>query len=248
MAEPNKHNPYETVVLDREPEVPPGGAPDTPSEETAERAGRGRRFLAFALGGALVVVLSGGLAIWQLLGAPAATQGRPAAQALPTTILPTAAPPATAPAVAAETAQPAAQHATAALALAAAPAIPAARAITLGAVGDEWMFDPTQLQVAQDETIALTFVNASRQQHNWVLVRGGDEVAARVNAAGALADAASGYLPADRADVVASIGLVRGGAATVTFAAPEAGTYTYLCTVPGHYDTGMSGTLVVSSQ
>ena len=32
---------------------------------------------------------------------------------------------------------------------------------------------------------------------------------------------------------------------TVTFTAPAAGTYTFLCTVPGHYDTGMSGTLTV---
>ena len=36
-----------------------------------------------------------------------------------------------------------------------------------------------------------------------------------------------------------------GGSETLSFTAPATGSYTYLCTVPGHYPAGMKGALIV---
>jgi azurin len=47
-------------------------------------------------------------------------------------------------------------------------------------------------------------------------------------------------------DVIAHTGLVGPGETVeVTFKAPAAGTYTFLCSFPGHFAAGMKGTLVV---
>jgi azurin len=59
---------------------------------------------------------------------------------------------------------------------------------------------------------------------------------------------ATAYIPAARAsDVLASTALAGGGETVeVTFKAPAAaGTYTFLCSFPGHFAVGMRGTLVV---
>jgi azurin len=126
------------------------------------------------------------------------------------------------------------------------PAAEAARLITISTAREDWLFDPATLEATAGEAISLTFENGSSQRHNWVLVRGGEEVANEVNAAGAEAGRNAGYLPADRANVVASTGLLRGGEReTVSFTAPEAGIYTFMCSVPGHFDTGMGGMLIV---
>ena len=43
-----------------------------------------------------------------------------------------------------------------------------------------------------------------------------------------------------------SVKLVNGGeSGSASFAAPPAGTYTFLCTFPGHFVAGMKGTLTV---
>ena len=91
----------------------------------------------------------------------------------------------------------------------------------------------------------MTFKNGSgAQKHNWILVKGGDDVAAKVDEAGVAAGDAKGYIP-DDANIVAKTKLVDGAATdSITFKA-DPGTYTYLCTFPGHYAAGMKGTLTV---
>ena len=126
------------------------------------------------------------------------------------------------------------------------PAAQAGLALKIGTAGEDWLFSPAAIESSAGETVALTFTNnAAVQRHHWVLVRGGDDVAADVNAAGAEAGEAAGYLVADPRLVAHTVGLVGGGASATLIFTPEAGTYTFLCTVPGHYDTGMSGTLTV---
>jgi azurin len=90
--------------------------------------------------------------------------------------------------------------------------------------------------------VSLTFKNgSSAQKHNWVLVKGGDDVAAKVDEAGATAGEAKGYIPTDP-NILANVKLLDGGASgTATFTAPPPGTYTFLCTFPGHYAAGMKG-------
>jgi azurin len=91
----------------------------------------------------------------------------------------------------------------------------------------------------------VTFNNKSTGlQHNWVLVRGGDDVAAQVDAAGS-ADP-SDYVPDGDPNVVVATKLLNGGQnETVTVPALPAGQYLYICTYPGHYTAGMKGTLTV---
>jgi azurin len=83
--------------------------------------------------------------------------------------------------------------------------------------------------------------------HNFVLVNGGEDVANAVDEAGSAAGEAAGYVPADKANIIASSALLAPGAsATVEFTAPAAGTYTYVCTYPAHLGGGMKGVLTVN--
>ena len=55
----------------------------------------------------------------------------------------------------------------------------------------------------------------------------------------------AGYLPTGD-DVAAGIKVLNPGEnGTATVPALPAGTYTFLCTVPGHYAAGMKGTLTI---
>jgi azurin len=94
--------------------------------------------------------------------------------------------------------------------------------------------------------VTVNFNNGSTvNPHNWVLANGGDDVAARVDQAATTAGPSAGYLPTG-ADVIAGIRQLNPGeSGTASFTAPAAGTYTYICTTPGHFAAGMKGTLTV---
>jgi azurin len=82
--------------------------------------------------------------------------------------------------------------------------------------------------------------------HNFVLLKAGVKAEDFVNAA--MNARATGFIPAEMQDkVIASKGLVGPGETVdVTFNAPmKPGSYTYLCSFPGHYMIGMKGELVV---
>lgn len=82
--------------------------------------------------------------------------------------------------------------------------------------------------------------------HNFVLLTANADAAAFANAA-AMAGATA-YIPAARkGDVLANTAMAGAGETVeVTFKAPAtAGTYTFLCSFPGHFAAGMRGTLVV---
>lgn len=140
---------------------------------------------------------------------------------------------------------------------AAAPkAAAAARTITITAVETPVMkWDVTKIAAKPGETlrIVLKAVGAMPKiaaAHNFVLLKGGlkeSDVVAFTNE-GIMA-AATSYIPAaKKAWVLASTPQLIGAGETteVTFKAPTApGTYPYLCTFPGHYQTGMKGMLTV---
>lgn len=109
----------------------------------------------------------------------------------------------------------------------------------IGVDGEQLAYNKTTMTVPAGQGVTVTFKNDSTsQQHNWVLVQEG-----QADAVDEAATANGGEVPEGTDGVIAAGGLLdSGGSEQIQFQAP-AGTYTYLCTVPGHYAAGMKGTL-----
>ena len=118
--------------------------------------------------------------------------------------------------------------------------------LNISTAGEALQYAPAALTATAGQPVKVTFKNGSAaQKHNWVLVKGGDDVAQKVDEAGATAGEAAGYIPTDP-NIVSSVKLLdAAGTGTASFPAPAAGSYTLLCTFPGHYAAGMKGTLTV---
>lgn len=136
----------------------------------------------------------------------------------------------------------------AAAAAAPAPAGPKTYEFT---AGDNMKFNLTQITAAPGEEIRVTLQNIGTQPkdamgHNWVLLKKGADPQAYAMAA--IPARATDYQPPALNDqVIARIPLL-GPKQTgeVVFKAPsEPGEYTFLCSFPAHYQTGMKGVLVV---
>jgi uncharacterized cupredoxin-like copper-binding protein len=99
-------------------------------------------------------------------------------------------------------------------------------------VGDDSLqFSPTSAMVSPNQTVDVTVENAGTLEHNWILVAGNTEPTEVVES-NAIGGANSGLIPG-------------GESLTFSFTAPPAGTYQYVCIVPGHAAAGMVGTLTV---
>jgi len=118
--------------------------------------------------------------------------------------------------------------------------------LNISTAGEALQFAPAALSATAGQQAKVTFKNGSAaQKHNWVLVKGGDAEAQKVDDEGAAAGEAAGYIPTDP-NIIASVKLLNGGeTGSTSFAAPAAGSYIFLCTFPGHYVAGMKGTLTV---
>ena len=115
---------------------------------------------------------------------------------------------------------------------------------------DQMKYDVTSIDAApgQKVTVTLTDVGTlpkAAMAHNFVLLKAGADVSAFV--AAAMTHQAEGYMPPELAGevIVASKLLGPGESDTVSFIAPAAGTYDYICTFPGHALVGMRGKLNV---
>lgn len=116
---------------------------------------------------------------------------------------------------------------------------------------DSMKFNVTSFTVKPGEVVYVSLSNVgtlpkSVMGHNWVLLKAGKDGSAYSSAAANAKD--EDYEPKSQAgDVIASIGLL--GArqnGEVTFTAPMApGTYTYICSFPGHFQVGMRGVMIV---
>jgi azurin len=118
--------------------------------------------------------------------------------------------------------------------------------LTLTTEGDNLYFNKKDLEAKAGQVVKLTFKNgasaASNMNHNWVLAKPGTEqtVATEGMQAGETKDWVQ-----EGPNVLAHTKLTKPGeTASVTFTAPAAGDYPYLCTFPGHSVT-MKGTLHV---
>jgi azurin len=123
------------------------------------------------------------------------------------------------------------------------------RTIQLGA-GDNMKYTVETIEAKPGEQITVVLKPTGTMpkiamQHNFVLLKAGTDATAFANAA---AGAAPTYIPdAQKAAVLASTKMAGNGETVeVSFKAPaKAGSYQYLCTFPGHFLSGMKGTLVV---
>jgi azurin len=116
---------------------------------------------------------------------------------------------------------------------------------------DTMKYSLTRLEVSAGADVKVTLTNVGTQPrqamgHNWVLLKEGADAAAF--AAAAATHQAQDYFPPELAqEVIAHIRLLgprEHGEAE--FKAPtQPGEYSYLCTFPGHFVTGMKGVLVV---
>ena len=82
---------------------------------------------------------------------------------------------------------------------------------------DSLKFEPSSITVKAGQPVQLTLSNTGQMQHDWSLDQGsGQPVKIVANA---------------------------GQSATGTFNLQRAGTYTFICSVPGHAAAGMQGTI-----
>ena len=86
-------------------------------------------------------------------------------------------------------------------------------------VGTEFAFDPADFGVEAGRPVAVTFVNEGAVEHDWALrtMEGQEIEGAHVHA-----------MPGEEAAAVFTL---------------EPGTYEAWCTLPGHYEGGMKGTV-----
>jgi azurin len=120
--------------------------------------------------------------------------------------------------------------------------------ITVKAVGNsmaEMKYDQSALEVAAGSTVKLTLISETKEEsmpHNWVLVKKGS--AERVATKAIEAGPDKNYIPATDDVLVATSLLKPGAKEEITFPAPAAGEYLFICTYPGHWQQ-MQGTFTV---
>ena len=118
--------------------------------------------------------------------------------------------------------------------------------IQIASVGNEMKFDKTALTVPAGAEVHLVLKNngtMDTMSHNWVLVKTGTEALVALDGLNKAPDA--GFV-VPGADVYTYTPLAPPGKTVeVTFTAPAAGKYPYICTFPGHYVL-MKGVLTVT--
>jgi azurin len=127
----------------------------------------------------------------------------------------------------------------------------AARTITIDA-DDQMKFSVTEIQAKPGEQLKIVLKGVGTMPkvamgHNWVLLKAGANATTFANESMMAGPAANYIAAARKADVLAATDLVGPGETKeITFKVPTApGTYTFLCSFPGHFAAGMKGTLVV---
>jgi azurin len=118
--------------------------------------------------------------------------------------------------------------------------------IVIRPVGDEMRYETTEFTVQAGSQVTLVMDNVSTlpaMLHNVVILAAGADPNV-VGLAALQAGEAGQYVP-DNDDVLFHTGLVKPGEEReITFTAPAAGEYIFICTFPGHY-TVMKGIMRV---
>jgi len=116
---------------------------------------------------------------------------------------------------------------------------------------DAMKYSVTEITASPGEEIRVVLSSVGSMPkiamaHNFVLLKAGVDATQFANESVMAGPAANYIAEARKGDVIAFTEMAGGGETVeVTFEAPAAGTYTFLCTFPGHFAAGMTGTLVV---
>ena len=114
---------------------------------------------------------------------------------------------------------------------------------------DQMEFGLETIEVEEGQTVRLTLRHVGQLDenvmgHNFVLLEEGTNVPEFAQAA-ALAGA-NDYIPEGGENVIAHTEMIGGGEeVTIEFESPAPGTYTFICSFPGHF-VQMQGTFIVS--
>jgi uncharacterized cupredoxin-like copper-binding protein len=104
-------------------------------------------------------------------------------------------------------------------------------------------FSPDSLVVPLDDEVELTLVNADPVEHDFQIDR--IEVDVIAGGAGDGGHGTHGEHHPHGGENVLALHTDVGETQSVTFRALEAGEYEFYCTIPGHRESGMTGTLTV---
>ena len=113
---------------------------------------------------------------------------------------------------------------------------------------DQMRFNLSEITVQQGQIVVLTLKHVGKlpkaaMGHNWVLLEPDTDLASFAMSAMKAKD--NEYVPADAPEVVVNTILLGGGEeTTIEFEAPAPGTYSFICSFPGHYAL-MQGTFTV---
>lgn len=119
--------------------------------------------------------------------------------------------------------------------------------VTLGS-NDQMKYDKAEIRVPANSSVKLTLVHNGTMPkeamgHNFVLLKKGTDLAA-FGMKAIEAGVAKEHIPSGN-EVIAHTKLIGGGEqTTITFDAPAAGTYDFICSFPGHYAM-MKGKFIV---
>lgn len=103
---------------------------------------------------------------------------------------------------------------------------------TLNVTMTDFKFDPSSWTVPAGKSVTVNIKNNGSTDHTWVVMS---------------KPVSGSFTDADKANILfSSESIPAGQSKTVTFTAPStAGNYQVICDIPGHFEAGMVGQLVV---
>ncbi len=114
---------------------------------------------------------------------------------------------------------------------------------------DQMKYNKNEIRVKAGQKVKLTLIHVGKMEknvmgHNWTLLTQDADMAAVGQASATASD--TDYIPASMKDkIIVHTKMLGGGESdTIEFDAPAPGTYTFMCTFPGHYAL-MQGKFIV---